>query len=305
MNKIYFEKIKYELVQGQPNKVWQDGELETTAKNQYNDYTNDDFHIIIAHTIYNEEQYLEQTLRNDILIEDLDMIHILDGAWKNGGDSPISTDNTISIIDKIRKETDVKIIYEKNPENTLWKSESVKRNYQLSAIEKLYPNEKYYVFVKDGDESIKFANGRETQWIKGSFAKWYPDVALLDTFGYGSTLGGSGVRFIPSGQGIHYYTEKSMVLHNINHEVIVDYNPNTNTGMPDTFINTFDKCLTSVFTFPSVFLVNHFNLRNKERLKEKQNFDNFRVTQRDNLSNCKYNDIHSHTLRSERLIEHT
>ena len=43
----------------------------------------DKMQIIISHCIYNEEQFFEGVLYDDLKINDLDVIHILDGAWNN------------------------------------------------------------------------------------------------------------------------------------------------------------------------------------------------------------------------------
>jgi hypothetical protein len=51
----------------------------------------DDMKIIIAHCIYDEEQYLEKCLEDDLKINDLDIIHILDGPWKLGFISTVET----------------------------------------------------------------------------------------------------------------------------------------------------------------------------------------------------------------------
>ena len=63
---------------------------------------------------------------------DLDAIHIVDGAWKNGGNSPKSTDNTwktvASFIAKHQDNINVHY-YDKNEK--IWESEGHKRNFQL------------------------------------------------------------------------------------------------------------------------------------------------------------------------------
>lgn len=255
------------------------------AIKEYYNYTNDDLKLIACHCMYNEQDNIVECLENDLKIVDIDAIHILDGAWKNGGKTPNTTDNTFNLIEEFKKITDIPIIVESHPTGDYWESEGEKRNYQLKRVEELYPNQKAYAFIKDCDETIESNTGRQTYWIKGSFSGWYPDIGLLSAFGYNSSAGGEGARFIPLGFGIHYYTEKTMIIHDATCTTIVDYN----NDMIDPHTKTrITQGLHNIFNFSSYRLINRWNIRNKDRLKEKSVFDNFRATQFNNSGKCKY-----------------
>ena len=44
-----------------------------------------DFKIVVAICAYNDEDFIESTLHSCLDMVDLDAIHIMDGAWVNGG----------------------------------------------------------------------------------------------------------------------------------------------------------------------------------------------------------------------------
>lgn len=282
LNKFYLKLLVKELKIGNAHTELSEKEWLKWAKREYNTYTNDDLKLIIAHCVYNEEDFILECLENDLKIVDLDAIHILDGAWCNGGKrEPISTDRTFEIIKEFQKKTDIPIYIESHPTNDFWSSEGEKRNYQLKQIEKLFPDKKAYAFIKDADEILLANNGRETYWLKGSLSGWYPDVALLTAYAYNSSVGGDGCRFIPLEFGIHYYTEKTMIIHDAVHNTIIDYNSDDNSK---TNVNQITH---QIFNFSSYRLINMWQKRSKERLKEKAIFDKFRVTQINNTGNCK------------------
>lgn len=272
------------MIVGNPHKDFTEDEMKKEIDKNYNIYTNDDLRLVVAHCMYNEEQNLERCLNNDLEIIDLDAIHILDGAWENSGaKSPISTDRSFEIIEEFRKKTDIPIILEHYPEKSWWKSEGEKRNHQLKLIQKMFDGTKTYAFIKDCDEVLMANTGRQTFWIKGSFANWYPDIGLLTTYGYNSSIGGDGARFIPLGFDIHYYTEKTMVIHDKDHNILVDYNGDNGNRQI-----TVNQGKHQIFNFNSYRLINNWNIRNKNRMREKSIFDNFRVKQFNNSGNCKY-----------------
>ena len=224
MNKEYLKKLIQDLKIGNPHQTLTEKEWKAWAKREYSNYTDDDLKLVACHTMYNEEDNIRQTIINDLKIVDLDAIHILDGAWKHGGKSPSSTDKSLSIIKEMQKALDIPIILESHPDGKYWESEGDKRNYQLDRVAELYPG-KTYALIIDCDEELHSNNGRlDNFWFKGSLSKWYPDIALFTAYAHNSSLGGDTPRIIPVGKGIHYYTEKTMVLHDKDHNIIVDYN---------------------------------------------------------------------------------
>ena len=216
---------------------------------------------IIAHCIYNEAEYFKECLEDDLNMNDVDIIHITDGAWANyGGGTAKSTDGTREIINNFKKRAEkvgVKVIYESRG---IWSHESTKRNFQLKEIDKLVKTP-YYVLVKDGDEFFHFMSGRQSLWLKRDMVEWMKtpnDVGIINTNSYNSDIDMLGVRLFPSTNKIHYYTEKPMILHDVDHELVMDYNV-------DTFKINTKRC----FKFASFILINRWNIRNKDRIQEK------------------------------------
>lgn len=234
--------------------------------------------LVVAYTIYNEEQYLGKSLEECFKINDIDAIHVLDGAWEQGGDSINSTDKTKQIVMDFAKTSPIPVIFEENPHDRLWQSESEKRNYQLTQIEKKF-GVNCYALVRDGDEIIRSSTGRNNIWLKKDLIDWYPDVGLIPTFAYHSDKASFiGARLIPMGQGIHYYSERSMIVHDNNCDLLLNYNPNEgNKG------NTERN-----FIYQSLFFVNLWNIREGKRLDDKMHFADFQATQINNNGECKF-----------------
>lgn len=253
------EDIEYEvLLTKHPLYDWGDEEF-SNAVNDFKDTLNNcDFKLVVAMSVYNEEQFLESSVDNTIsCISDIDGIHILDGAWKVGGNSPISTDRTPEIVDRLKeKYPNIQIVYESKD---IWESEGDKRNYQLKRIEEIFG--KSYIIVKDGDEFFKFTNGRDHIFLKIKLAQKYPAIGLINTYRYGGEKAGLGVRLIPSHTNLHYHTGKAMVLHDEKCKIMCDYNH-------DNFFVINNKC----FTFEGMIYVNQWNIRNNDRQWAKEEY---------------------------------
>lgn len=271
MNKRVWDIIRSHVEISDPHWIRSKKQIDKATDMEYSVYTNDDIKLVIAHCIYNDEDFIEKVLEDDLQMPDIDMIHVIDGAWEHGGKSVNSTDRTKEIVEDFAKRSPIPVVFVENKTGKLWKSESEKRNHQLDLIEKEFPNDKCYVFVKDGDEIIKNNNGRRLVWTKAVLAEAYPEVGLVRAYADGSKREGKTPRFIPTGQGIHYYTGKSMCIHNKSHNVLVDYNE---LGEPT--VNLLD---IKVFYLDEIFIVNYWVMRNKERIKEKHIFDVFRDEQ--------------------------
>lgn len=251
-------------------------QLEEDTKKWYDFYTNDETKLIITHCIYNDEDHIEEVLKDDIMMLEADQIHILDGAWKNGGTNINSTDRTEEIIKEFAKTSPIPIKFVKNESGKLFESESEKRNFQFDLIQKEFP--KGWLFVKDGDEIIHSNSGRSYLWIKKVLDVAYPNVGLLRAYASESNRYGMSPRFIPIGL-YHYFTEKSMCIHDKNHNLILDYGEHAKKPSEQTFY------------IDDMFIVNKYLSRNIERLKEKHEFDVFRDTQEDNVGGCTYESI--------------
>jgi len=217
---------------------------------------------VIAHCIYNDEQFLAQVLEDDLRMNDVDIIHIMDGAWvgyPNGEGE--STDGTIDIvlefIDKM-KNTGVQVVYESKDgavDGGIWNNESEKRNAQLSAINDII-DDPYYILIKDGDEFFQINNGRPNMWLKRDMVEWTKDdhnVGIISTYAYYSDWAMHGARFLPP--DVHYYTEKPMIIHDKDCNEIMNYNQDVMT------VNN-ERC----FKYSSLNLINHWNMREEERI---------------------------------------
>ncbi len=245
----------YVLSTRHPLYDWTEAEIEEKVNEFKNDIEGSKFKIIIALCIYNEEDFLEECLENCLLINDLDAIHILDGAWEDGGKYGYSTDATTNIINNFKQENPrLSVIYESNVE--LWKNQGSKRNHQLMRIEELWGDA--YVIVKDGDEVFSFPNGKTSIWLKPLLKNFYPALGIMKSYAYGSDISMDGARLIPTQTGIHYHTAKSMIIHDNECNVICDYN-----------VDVQKRTLGKTYQFDKMIYVNHWNMRNRERLKTK------------------------------------
>ena len=275
------EKLKDEVLHSQGNYT-----LETVREKFI--IPKNDMQLIISHCIYNEEQFFEGVLYDDLKINDLDAIHILDGAWKNFEGGYQSNDNTLEIINNFRDRAEkigVKVIYEKHPENEIWESEPVKRNYQLKRIREIFGDKPYYNLVKDGDEFFHHLSGRQNSWLKKDLVEWIKyeqNIGLINFNAYYSDISLLTPRLFPSTRNLHYYTGKSMVVHDENHNIISDYNPSVrNSGDPKL-----------CFVYQSMMMINKFTIRNKQRQLDKIPFVDY-------IESQKGNEPCTHTLRSD------
>ncbi len=256
---------------------WGEGELDQKLGDFIQQQNSYDFKLIMAYTIYNEEDFLEDSLNSCLKINDLDGIHLLDGAWIDGGDSGVSTDNTKSIIEKFAKEhPEIKVVFEQ-PDHKVWKTQPEKRNHQLYRIEQIWG--KAYTIVKDGDEMIKFNSGRENIWFKKELVQMFPAVGIINSYAYNSEIPMLGARIIPTRQGIHYDSERNMVIHDKDCNVICDYNLNQQYVQKK-----------SCFDINYLFYVNYWNARNLKRMEKKDEYTEIILARRekDDYKGCKY-----------------
>lgn len=277
------ELLRAEVTYGYPNNSFskrQFGEMVEEKRKQFI-VPKEQMQIVIAHCIYNEEQYFEECLNDDLKINDLDAIHILDGAWTHTEGEYKSTDNTVKIIDKFRKENpSIQVIYETHPNKEKWFSEPVKRNYQFDQIRSIFGDNPFYILIKDGDEMFHHTSGRQNTWIKKDLVEWIKyenNIGLINSNAWYSDISLLTPRLFPSTRKCHYYTGKSMVIHDENHNIISDYNPKVrNSGDPKL-----------CFVYQSTILINKFTIRNKARSDLKTEFVKF-IESQDGTDACEY-----------------
>lgn len=252
---------------------WNETELDEAIIKFKQDQEGYDFKLIIAYTIYNEEDFIEESLENCLLINDLDGIHILDGAWIGGGDNVQSTDKTITIIDNfMKKHPELDVVY--HVDGRLWNTQGDKRSYQLKLIEERWG--KSYIIIKDGDETIQFNSGKTDIWLKKEIVGMFPAIGILKSYAWGHDRSMIGARILPTGMGIHYHTDKSMIIHDDNCNILCDYNIDKNLVVNE-------KC----FTYDKMFYVNRWNLRNRKRQEIKDKYATEQVFGERDLDECR------------------
>lgn len=240
-----------------PLHEWDVDELDMEINRFKFAIQNSPFKVVVALCIYNEEQFIEQTLDDLIKIKDIDAIHILDGAWEGGGDSTTSSDGTHSKIIQWITKNNMQVTVERQLDRNIFKSEGDKRNYQLQRIEKLYGQ--CYVIVHDGDEEMRFNCGKDQIFLKEQLAPHWPRTIIMKSYAYNGVNGHIGVRVIPTGQGVHYHTDKAMLVHDKNCNIICDYNFDKTSLIQSRETRDFDL----------LFFVNKWNIRNTKRAQEK------------------------------------
>lgn len=280
------EKLEDEIKYNLPDRILTRKEKDKLLEEQHVVYyvPKQKMGFAIAHCIYNEEQHLEECLYDDLRMNDVDLIHILDGAWEKFEDGSIgSTDKTIEIVSKFMveaKKYDIDVVYENNPKNTLWANQGEKRSYQLDSIKKYYKGKRHYTLVKDGDELFHFLSGRQNIWLKRDFVEWFDkpiNIGLLNANSYYGDTNMWGVRLFPSNIPIHYATNRSMVIHDKDHNVVCDYNP-------ETFKVDNSKC----FKFADFILINQWTTRPARRINQKKSYIDYRLAERFADKPCDY-----------------
>lgn len=227
-----------------------------------------------AVVVYNEETFIEEAIKNLFKIWDLDSIEILDGAWEQGGRSPISTDRTKEIVSKLANTSHIPINFTENQD--FWESEPVKRNWQLQQIEKKYGSDTW-VFWFDGDEEIHFHTGITNIKLRPILCN-KKTPGIVNTFGFGFSIPYPGPRFIKLGQGLHFYSEMANHLHDANCKTIMNW--------------AIYKQVQPCWFMPDFFIVNHWMYRNGIRIEDKINYYKFQCEEFERTKNypaCKYN----------------
>lgn len=275
---IKYAHPEWKMSERQLKKELQDLYNRVTAPPEY-------MTLVIAHCIYNEAQFFRETLMDDLKINDVDIIHIMDGSWRHFDGTAQSNDGTIQIIEQFKQEAEkvgIKVIYESHPEGKIWESESEKRNYQFERIHQIVGNTPHYIMVKDGDETIHFLSGKKRAWMKMSLLKIYMDSPVklgminVNTWFFDSNL--TTPRLFPSNEPYHYHTERSMTIHDGKCNLICDYNP--------TIMNIDKK---KCFVIPDFIFINKLNIRQLERQSAK--LPHVRHLEKQARSNeaCKFN----------------
>ncbi len=108
------DEVKYNL----PDRIHTRKQKEALRAEQEKVYLvpKEQMGFAIAHCIYNEAQHFKEVLMDDLRMCDVDLIHILDGAWEKFEDgTPMSNDSTMEIIREFipqAEEVGIKVIYE-------------------------------------------------------------------------------------------------------------------------------------------------------------------------------------------------
>jgi len=239
--------------------------------------------LIAAISVLNEEQFIEQCITKLLeRVRDLDVIEILDGAWKNGGTDIHSTDHTRNIVESLahKYHNTVDIVW--RDADTMFESESHKRNTHLEMIHEQYGYEPYWVFVIDADETLQMVTGLRHLYLKDYLGNM-PFAGCVTAYAVGSRKPMYSPRFFPGGMGFHYHTGRSMIVHTADCKTEFDYNLKSQD-------KTFgDWTQVQAFLMKDFVLVNYWPARDLARMKLKEQYCQFqeKVEEPQNQP-CKY-----------------
>lgn len=242
--------------------------------------------LIVAMCIYNESKFIEATVDSILSkVKDIDVIELLDGRWNNGANEtgiPNSTDNTKALVEGLSRKYSNRcdIIFRET--KTVFENEAAKRNYQLELIDKIYGYEPYWVFILDGDERLQFTTGDFEVWLKDHLGDM-GFIGLMKTFARGGSNSMIVPRFFPGGHGIHYHNKRSMIVHNGDHTIELDYNIKSQ-------LKSFgDMSKVQAFLIDRFFLVNYYPQRDRARILEKMAYNKFQEEIEENQTEvCDY-----------------
>jgi len=244
--------------------------------------------LIVAMCVYNEEQFIDKTIDSLLAkVKDVDVIEILDGAWKNGGEFSRSTDKTEEIVNQVSLKHHNRCDIVFRATDTIFENEAAKRNHQLEIIEDEYGYEKYSVLVFDADERVSFTTGQFEVWVK-DYVGDLPFIGCLKTYAYSSKKPMYIPRLFPGGHGIHYHNQRSMIVHTGDHSIGIDYNV---VMQQRTFGPWFvgQSLSLKIFEIKDFFIVNYWPTRSKERILEKLAYNKFQEEiEHKNITPCNY-----------------
>lgn len=245
--------------------------------------------LVVAICVYNEQDFIEKTIDSLLAkIRDVDIIEILDGAWKNGGKSAKSTDKTKEIVERLSNKYHNRcdIIFRES--ETLFENEAAKRNHHLELIEETYGYEPYWVFILDADERILFTTGEFELWIKDHLGNM-PFIGCVTAFAHSGKKPLIGPRFFPGGKGIHYHSNRSMIVHTGDHSVEIDYNINSQEKTFGPWLRQKGEILeTPIFHITNFNLINFYPTRSKDRMLEKIEYCKYQEVEQQENKPCDY-----------------
>lgn len=211
--------------------------------------------LIVNCVFYNEHEFIKSFLDNLRKIRDIWAVELLDGSWSQEKNPTInSTDKSVEIIIDWVNINHVPFEVNYIPSAEVWRTESEKRNHLLKMTEEKYG--KCWILVLDADEYVKFPSGLVAIPLAPDLEE-HDNCGIMNAYAYNSVLTLPSIRFIPTQLGVHYHTERAMILHNNKCEVLMDYNPKADYRSWDTWF------------YPEMFLVNSWTLRNNERQASK------------------------------------
>lgn len=229
--------------------------------------------LIVNCIFYNESEWIKQFLDRLRQIKDLWAVEMLDGSWQQERKPTFnSTDDSKEQIDKWVKENHVPFEVNYIASTEIWESESVKRNWLLDYTEKKHG--RCWILVLDADEVVKFPNGLVSTTLIPDLNR-QRNSGIINAYAYNSVLTLPSIRFIPSGRGIHYHTERAMILHDKDCKILMDYNPKVDYRGKETWF------------YDNMFIVNHWALRNNARQIKKYYYMVYQQHQQKDIG-CKW-----------------
>lgn len=208
----------------------------------------------------NEQGFILRFLDGVRRIRDVYEVDMFDGSWSQEKHPTInSTDISKALIYEWMDQHHVPFHTRYIESDHVWRTESEKRNALLKITEEKFG--KCWVLVLDADETVKFPNGMVAIDMI-PYLEEHDNCGIMNAYAYGGSLKAvlPSIRFIPTCQGIHYHTERAMILHDKDCKVLMDYNP----GYVFTGRNTW--------FFDEMLIVNHWVLRNNSRHETKMHY---------------------------------
>lgn len=228
--------------------------------------------LVVCIIAYNEECTITDALKSALLIKP-DAIQIFDGAWKHGGPTIDSTDRMKQRIEIFAEHTEIPVSLSE-PGDAYFEDQSAKRNQAMISIREEFGSDTW-VLVLDGDEEIILPYGpREFDLKKHLEGLESIGLATIRAYAYGEPESFvDGLRLFHLGKKVHYYSERTMTLHDENCQMVQNYDPESVAAKNHTEIPW-----TNYIQIKNFHIVNAWINRTQERLRIKDQYYKFRTS---------------------------
>jgi len=227
--------------------------------------------LVVCIIAYNEECTITDALKSALLVKP-DAIQVFDGAWKHGGPVPDSTDRTETRIEIFASHCEIPISFHECG-GAFFEDQASKRNQALISIREEYGSDTW-VLILDGDEEIILPYGPREFDLKKYLEGMEPiGLGTIRAYAFGEPESFvDGLRLFHLGKKVHYYTEKTMTLHDEHCNTIQNYDPER----PSFIVVTHGNW--SFINIKQFHIVNAWMNRTQERLRIKDQYYKFRTS---------------------------